>query len=88
MLDSHCNTCNADGAVYQTHQQLITANDIIVVQLKVYVFGIDGMVHKLNVSVNVTEHEKIGLMCTKYTCSYFEGYLPFCIWYPRSVSFI
>ena len=36
----------------------------------------------------VTQHEKTGLTCTKYTCLYFSGYLPFWIRYSRSVSFI
>ena len=54
MLGSHCSTCNAAGAVYQTRQELITASELIVVQLKVYVFGEDGMPHKLHVSVNDT----------------------------------
>ena len=52
MLGSHCSTCNADGAVYQTRQELISASELIVVQLKVYVFGEDGMPHKLHISVD------------------------------------
>ena len=35
MLGSHCSMCNADGAVYQTRQELIRASELIVVQLKV-----------------------------------------------------
>ena len=41
MVGSHCNTCNADGAVYQTRQELFTASELLVVQLKVNVFGDD-----------------------------------------------
>ena len=47
MIGSHCSTCNADGAVYQTRQELITASELFVVQLKVYVFGDDRLPHKL-----------------------------------------
>ena len=53
MLGSHCSTCNAVGAVYQTRQELITASELLAVQLKVYVFGDDGLPHKLRVSVTV-----------------------------------
>ena len=31
---------------------------------------------------------KTGLIYTKYTCSYNSTYLLFCIYYPKSVSFI
>ena len=51
MVGSHCNTCNADGAVYQTRQELFTASDLLVVQLKVYVFGDDRSLQKLRISV-------------------------------------
>ena len=34
----------------------------------------------------VTRHEKTGLMYTKYTCSYYCEYLPYCIRYSQSVS--
>ena len=42
--ESHCSTCNADGTVDQT-QKLITASEfkVLYVQLKVYVFGDDGL---------------------------------------------
>ena len=36
--------------------------------------------------VNVTEHEKTRLMCTKYTCSNFARYLLLCICYDKFVS--
>ena len=52
MLGSHCSTCNADGAVYQTRQELVGASELIVVQLKLYVIGVDGIPHKLRVSVD------------------------------------
>jgi len=52
VLGSHCSVCNADGTVYQTCQELITASELIAVQLKVYVFGEDGMPHKLHISVD------------------------------------
>ena len=50
MLDSHCSICNVDGVVYQTHQELILASELIAIQLKVYVFREDGMPHKLHIS--------------------------------------
>ena len=37
---------------------------------------------------NVTESGKTGLIYTKYTCSYYDTYLLFCVCYPKSVSFI
>ena len=36
----------------------------------------------------VTQHEKIGLMCTKYTPSHYFTYLTFCVRYTSSVNFI
>ena len=36
----------------------------------------------------VTGPGKIGLIYTKYTCSYYGKYLLFCICYPISVCFI
>ena len=51
MVGSHCSTCNADGAVYQTCQELFTASELVVVQRKVYVFGDDGSLQKLRISV-------------------------------------
>ena len=29
MLGSHCSKCNADGVVYQTHQELVRAIELI-----------------------------------------------------------
>ena len=37
-------------------------------------------------TVYVTQHEKIGLMCTKYTPSDYSNYLIFCTIYKRSVK--
>ena len=34
MLDSHCSVCNADGAVYQTHQELILLMNLLLCNLK------------------------------------------------------
>ena len=36
----------------------------------------------------VTRHEKIGLMCTKYTPLHYSTYLPFCVSYTCSVNCI
>ena len=47
MLGSHCSICNADGVAYQTRQKLIRTSELIAIHLKVYVFGEDGMTHKL-----------------------------------------
>ena len=52
MLGSHCSMCNADGAVYQTHQELITANEFIAMQLEIYVFREDRIPRKLHISVD------------------------------------
>ena len=52
MLGSHCSMCNADGAVYQTRQELITASELIAMQLKIYVFGQDRIPCKLHISVD------------------------------------
>ena len=38
--------------------------------------------------VCVTGPGKTGLIYTKYTCLYYGTYLPFCMCYPKSVSFI
>ena len=66
MLGSHCSTCNADGAVYQTCQELIRASELIVVQLKVYVFGEDGMPHKLRISVDDVTSSAISVQAQCY----------------------
>ena len=42
----------------------------------------------LAVAIYVTGPEKTGLICTKYTYSYYGAYLFFCVSYPNSVSFI
>jgi len=47
---SHCTSCNVEGAVYETNQQLMRAGDLIVVQLKVFTY-IRGVTHKIKVSV-------------------------------------
>ena len=52
MLGSHCSISNADGTVYQTSQELIRACEIIAIQHKVYLFGENGMPHKLHISVD------------------------------------
>ena len=36
----------------------------------------------------VTKPEKIGLIYTKHTCSYYGAYILFCIHYIKHVSFI
>ena len=41
-----------------------------------------------HVAIFVTRHEKIGLMCTKYTSLGYSLYLTFCIRYTSSVSYI
>ena len=51
MLGSHCSVCNADGVVYQTHQELITANELIAMQLEIYVFKEDRIPRKLHISL-------------------------------------
>ena len=66
MVDSHCSTCNTDGAVYQTRQELITASELLVVQLKVYVFGNDGLPHKLQISVNDVTSSSISVQGHNY----------------------
>ena len=66
MLGSHCNTCHADGAVYQTRQELIRASELIVVQLKVYVFGADGMPRKLHISVDDVTSSIISVQAHHY----------------------
>ena len=38
--------------------------------------------------LNVTESVKTGLICTKYTYSFYHIYLFFCVGYTISVSFI
>ena len=40
----------------------------------------------ITVTSYVTRHEKIGLMCTKYTPSYYFIYLTLCTSYIRSVT--
>ena len=52
MLGSHCSMCNTDVVVYQTHQELITANKLIAVQLEIYVFREDRIPRKLHISVD------------------------------------
>ena len=51
-MQQSTSTCNADGAVFQTRQELVGASELIVVQLKLYVIGVDGIPHKLRVSID------------------------------------
>ena len=64
----HCTTCNAEGAVYESRQQLISASDLIVVQLKVYVYKPDG-VHKINVSIEDAMTFRLAVGGTQYKVS-------------------
>ena len=66
LSDSHCTTCGIDGAVYQTCNDIIAASELLVVQLKVYVFGRDGVIRKLRVSVNDV-HSAITIQGHRYT---------------------
>ena len=43
---------------------------------------------EFHISLNVTRHEKIGLMCTKYTLSHYSTYLTFRVSYASSVNCI
>ena len=52
MLGSHCSMCNADGVVYQTHQELITANELIAMQLEIYALREDRIPRKPHISVD------------------------------------
>ena len=42
--------------------------------------------HVCHTFTNVTQHEKIGLMCTKYTPSHYSVYPTFIVSYVRSVN--
>ena len=67
MLGSHCSVCNADGAVYQIHQELITgftANEFIAMPLEIYVFREDRIPRKLHISVDVTS----SAICVQWQC--------------------
>ena len=66
MEGSHCSTCNADGAVYQTRQELIAASELLVIQLKVYIFGDDGLLHKLRISVCDVTSSSINVQGHRY----------------------
>ena len=66
MEGSHCSTCNANGAVYQTRQELIAASELLVIQLKVYVFGDDGLLHKLRISVCDVTSSSINVQGHRY----------------------
>ena len=66
MVGSHCNTCNANGAVYQTRQKLIAASELLVVQLKVYVFGNNGSLQKLRISINDVTSSSINVQGHRY----------------------
>ena len=66
MVGSHCSTCNADGAVYQTRQELFTASELLVVQLKVYVFRDDGSPQKLRISVRDATSSSIDVRGHRY----------------------
>ena len=66
MVGSHCNMCNADGAVYQTHQELFAVSEFLVIQLKVYVFGDDGSLHKLCISVRDVTSSSIAVQGHRY----------------------
>ncbi|XP_065893048.1 uncharacterized protein [Dysidea avara] len=48
---SHCTTCSVEGAVYESSQKLVTASELIVVQLKLYSYR-GGVAHKVNASVD------------------------------------
>ena len=52
MPGSHCNICNADGVAYQTCQELTRDSELFIIQLKIYVFGEDGILYKLHISVD------------------------------------
>ena len=48
---SHCTTCKVEGALYELSQQLMRANDLIVVQLKRYVYRLD-VIQKINIAIS------------------------------------
>jgi len=50
---SHCTTCNVEGAVYEQSQQLMRAYELIVVQLKLYVYRLDG-IQKINIAIRMS----------------------------------
>ncbi|XP_065894145.1 uncharacterized protein [Dysidea avara] len=62
---SHCTTCNDEGAVLESRQQLIQASDLIVVQLKLYIYR-GGVVHKMKVSVDDVTHFTLMVEGTRY----------------------
>ena len=64
--DSHCTACGIDGAVYRTCHDIVRANELLIVQLKVYVFGRDGVTHKVHVSVDDV-HSAIIILGQRYT---------------------
>ena len=52
-----------------------------------HIYGCDyRIICSLCRNYNVTRHEKIGLMCTKYTASHYCTYLTFCECYTNSVN--
>ena len=66
MLGSHCSTCNADGAVYQTRQELIRSSELLVAQLKAYVFGEGRTAQKLCISVDDVTTSTIRIQAQHY----------------------
>ena len=65
---SHCTTCNVEGAVYEQSQQLVRANDLIVVQLNIYIFRPDG-VRKINISVDDVTSFRLQVQDRQYRVS-------------------
>ena len=65
MVGSHWSTCNADGAVYQTRQELFTVSELLV-HLKVYVFGDDVSLQKLCISVRDATSSSIDVRGHRY----------------------
>ena len=66
MLGCHYSTCNADGAIYQTRQELIRSSELLVVQLKVYVFGESGTTQKICISVDDVTTSTISIQAQHY----------------------
>ena len=60
-----CTTCNDEGAALESRQQLIQASDLIVVQLKLYIYR-GGVVHKMKVSVDDVTHFTLMVEGTRY----------------------
>ena len=62
---SHCTTCNDEGAVLESRQQLIQASNLIVVQLKLYIYR-GSVVHKMKVSVDDVTYFTLTVEGTQY----------------------